>query len=149
MTGANDGSAPKAELRDFSGLLVLVGAGNMGTALLQGWLRLGLDADKIAVLEPRPAAQISALAERGLRLNPQLRALDGVTAIVLAIKPQDATSAIAPLPPIVGPSTLVVSIMAGRTLSFLAGALTGKGVLIRAMPNTPAAIGRGITVACP
>jgi pyrroline-5-carboxylate reductase len=149
MTGANDGSTPKPELRDFSGLLVLVGAGNMGSALLQGWLRLGLDADKIAVLEPRPTGQISALSERGLRLNPQLRALDNVAAIVLATKPQDAANAIAPLVPIVGPSTLVVSIMAGRTLQFLGGALTGAGALVRAMPNTPAAIGRGITVAVP
>jgi pyrroline-5-carboxylate reductase len=149
MTGANDGSTAKPDLRDFSGLLVLVGAGNMGAALLQGWLRLGLSADKIAVLEPRPTDQISALIERGLRLNPRLRALDAVAAIVLATKPQDAANAIAPLSPIVGPSTLVVSIMAGRTLQFLAGALSGAGALIRAMPNTPAAIGRGITVAVP
>ncbi len=149
MTGANDGSTPKPDLRDFSGLLVLVGAGNMGSALLQGWLRLGLGADKIAVFEPRPTGQISALAERGLRLNPQLRALDHVAAIVLATKPQDAANAIAPLAPIVGASTLVVSIMAGRTLQFLAGALGGARALIRAMPNTPAAIGRGITVAVP
>jgi pyrroline-5-carboxylate reductase len=53
------------------------------------------------------------------------------------------------LTPMIGPATVVVSIMAGRTLQFLAGALRHRGALVRAMPNTPAAIGRGITVAVP
>ncbi|MGD0024081.1 MAG: pyrroline-5-carboxylate reductase [Xanthobacteraceae bacterium] len=138
-----------SDLRDFSGRLVLVGAGKMGSALLEGWLRLGLDAKKVAVLEPLPSPQISALAERGLRLNPDTRALGNVAAIVLAVKPQVAAQAIAPLAPMVAPSTIVVSIMAGRTLQFLSGALKSACALVRAMPNTPAAIGRGITVAVP
>ena len=138
------------DLRDFSGRLLLVGAGKMGSALLDGWMRLGLDARRVAVLEPLPSPRIAALAEHGLSLNPQLRALGSVDAVVLAIKPQIAAEAIAPLVPIVGVSALVVSIMAGRTLRFLAGALGPRGAacaLVRAMPNTPAAIGRGITVA--
>jgi pyrroline-5-carboxylate reductase len=53
------------------------------------------------------------------------------------------------LAPMIGPATVVVSIMAGRTLRFLAGALQHADALVRAMPNTPAAIGRGITVAVP
>jgi pyrroline-5-carboxylate reductase len=137
------------DLHDFSGQLVLVGAGKMGSALLEGWLRFGLDPKHISVLEPQPTSQIAALASRGLQLNPQLRGLDDVAAVVIAVKPQSAAEAIPPLKPMIGASTVVVSIMAGRTLQFIAGALNAPCALVRAMPNTPAAIGRGITVAVP
>ena len=79
-----------ADLHGFSGLLVLVGAGKMGGALLEGWLRLGLDPTRLAVIEPSPTPQISALAVRGVRLNPDVRALTDVAAIVIAVKPQIA-----------------------------------------------------------
>ena len=68
---------------------------------------------------------------------------------MLAVKPQVAPQAIPPLAPLVSPSTVVVSIMAGRTLKFLSDALAKPCAIVRAMPNTPAAIGRGITVAVP
>jgi pyrroline-5-carboxylate reductase len=137
------------DLRDFSGRLVLVGAGKMGSALLEGWLRFGLDPKHIAVLEPQPSPQFSTLVSRGLRLNPALRAFSDVAAVVVAVKPQTAAEAIPQLKPLIGASTVVVSIMAGRTLQFIAGALNTPCALVRAMPNTPAAIGRGITVAVP
>ncbi|HUI14274.1 MAG TPA: pyrroline-5-carboxylate reductase [Xanthobacteraceae bacterium] len=145
MTGA----VANAELRNFSGLLVLVGAGKMGAALLDGWLRLGLDPKTIAVIEPQPAPEIAALTARGLKLNPEQNAIAGATAVVIAVKPQIAEAALPALAPIVAPSTVVISIMAGRTLDSLAAALNRPCALIRAMPNTPAAIGRGITVAVP
>jgi pyrroline-5-carboxylate reductase len=119
----------------------------MGGALLEGWLRLGLDAKHVAVIEPEPSPQISAFVNRGLRLNPDLKSLGSVTAIVVALKPQVAPQALPALVPLISASTVVVSIMAGRTLQFLAGALKETNALVRAMPNTPAAIGRGITVA--
>ena len=144
---SEDADKQDADLRGFSGRLLLVGAGKMGSALLEGWLRLGLDAKHVAVLEPEPSPQISALAQRGLKLNPQLTTREPIDAVVLAIKPQLAAQAIAPLVPLLTASTLVVSIMAGRTLQFLSGAFAGTGALVRAMPNTPASIGRGITVA--
>ena len=146
---ASDRSAPSEtpDLRNFSGPLVLVGAGKMGGALIDGWLRFGLDAGKLVVLEPQPSPQISALASRGVRLNPDARALIDVAAIVVAVKPQIAGAALPSLAPMIGAATLVVSIMAGRTLRFLSGALQRPCALVRAMPNTPAAIGRGITVA--
>jgi pyrroline-5-carboxylate reductase len=148
MSASNDAAnQPSADLRNFSGRLLLVGAGKMGSALLEGWLRLGLDTKRVTVLEPLPSPQIAALAERGVVLNPQLSALENVDVIVLAVKPQIAAEAIGPLEPIVSASTLVVSIMAGRTLRFLSGAIGAACALVRAMPNTPAAIGRGITVA--
>ena len=137
------------DLSDFSGTLVLVGAGKMGSALLEGWLRLGLAGRNVAVIEPAPSPDLSALRTSGLVLNPDLRTLREPAVIVLAIKPQIAAEAIAPLRALVGAATLVISIMAGRTLPFLSGALDGAGAVVRAMPNTPAAIGRGITVAVP
>jgi pyrroline-5-carboxylate reductase len=141
------GAAP--DLRDFSGLLVLLGAGKMGSALLEGWLRLGLDPKRVAVLEPQPSPQIASLASDGVRLNPDPHTLADVAALVVAIKPQIAAQILPPLAPMIGASTVVVSIMAGRTLDSIAGALNKPCALVRAMPNTPAAIGRGITVAVP
>jgi pyrroline-5-carboxylate reductase len=135
------------DLRGFAGRLVVVGAGKMGGALLEGWLRLGLDPKTVAVLEPQLSSQISALASRGLQVNPQARALTNVDAIVIAVKPQIAADALPSLAAMIGPSTVVVSIMAGRTIQSIAGALQRPCALVRAMPNTPAAIGRGITVA--
>jgi pyrroline-5-carboxylate reductase len=131
-------------LADFSGTLLLVGAGKMGGAMLEGWLSLGLDATKIIIVEPQPSSEIGALAVRGVRLNPE-RA-DTASAIVIAVKPQSAPEAMLALAPYVGAATLVVSIMAGQRLRFLERALPPGTALVRAMPNTPAAIGRGITV---
>jgi pyrroline-5-carboxylate reductase len=142
-------AADSPSLRDFTGLIVLAGAGKMGGALLDGWLRAGLDPAKVAVIEPAPAPQISALAARGLRLNPHPSALTDVAAIVVAVKPQTADQAMPAIAPLAGASTVVVSIMAGRTLQFLSQSLKNAGAFVRAMPNTPASIGRGITVAVP
>jgi pyrroline-5-carboxylate reductase len=136
----------QTSLAGFSGTVLLAGAGKMGSALLEGWLALGLAADRIAVIEPQPASEITALTARGLRLNPARAALGDVSAIVVAVKPQTAPAAMPALAPFVGGPSVVVSIMAGRTLRFLADALP-DAALVRAMPNTPAAIGRGITVA--
>ncbi len=142
-------TAVSEPLRDFCGVLVLVGAGKMGSALLEAWIRLGLNPQNIAVIEPAIPPHIAALTQRGLLLNPAPRALKNVAAIVLAVKPQVAPQAVPPLAPLVSASTVVVSIMAGRTLKFLADALAKPCAIVRAMPNTPAAIGRGITVAVP
>jgi pyrroline-5-carboxylate reductase len=146
---ASSGATPDARtnLRDFSGLIALVGAGKMGGALLEGWLRLGLDPRKLVVLEPQPLPHIAALASRGLRLNPDTETLRQADVVVIAIKPQAADQALAALTPHVSPSALIVSIMAGRTLRFLSTVFPRAGAMVRAMPNTPAAIGRGITVA--
>jgi pyrroline-5-carboxylate reductase len=136
-----------SDLRDFSGLLVLIGAGKMGGALLEGWLRLGLDPRKLAVVEPQPLPHIAALASRGVKLNPNAETLRGANVVVIAVKPQTALEALAALAPHLSSSVLVISIMAGRTLAFLSSALPRAQAMVRAMPNTPAAIGRGITVA--
>jgi len=149
MSAAQHSTGESPDLQDFSGRLVLVGAGKMGGALLEGWLRLGLDPQKVAVVEPSPSPQISALAARGVKINPDVQTLGQAAAVVVAVKPQIAGQVMPALTPIIAASTVVVSIMAGKTLEFLAATLSAPCALVRAMPNTPAAIGRGITVAVP
>ena len=139
--------APQENLAKFPGRLVLLGAGKMGVAMLEGWLARGLDPRKVIVLEPKPAKAVKALTRRGLKLNPKTPA--EASAIVIAVKPQIAPDAMPALKPYVGKNTLAVSIMAGRPLRFLAAALPPNLPIVRAMPNTPAAVGRGITVAVP
>ena len=133
-------------LADLSGTILLAGAGKMGSALLEGWLALGLAPGNLAIVEPAPAGHLTELAARGVRLNPPRDGIGEVAAAVVAVKPQVAPEVMPVLAPLVGANTAVVSIMAGRTLRFLEAALP-HAALIRAMPNTPAAIGRGITVA--
>ena len=137
-------------LRAFPGPLLLLGAGKMGQAMLEGWLKRGLAPRKLIVLEPQPSKAVKALARRGLKLNPK-PAPKGkaatAAAIVIAVKPQSAPEAVPRVAAHVGKSTLMLSIMAGRTLRFLESALPAGTAIVRAMPNTPAAIGRGITVA--
>lgn len=131
-------------LKHFTGTLVLAGAGKMGGALLQGWLAGGLDPTRIAVIEPDPSPEIATLAPRGVQINPEPDTLSAA-AMVLAVKPQ-IFDAVAPrLRVMVHDKTLVLSIMAGVPLARLSDAL--GGAITRAMPNTPAAIGRGISVA--
>lgn len=136
-----------ASLGDLSGTLVLVGAGKMGGAMLDGWLGLGLDPAQVLVIEPQPSAAIAALARNGMRLVPAAEPVRDAAAVVIAIKPQSATAVVPGLAPLIGPSTVVLSIMAGRTLAGLERALPAGSAVVRTMPNLPASIGRGITVA--
>jgi pyrroline-5-carboxylate reductase len=133
---------------DFDGTVVLVGAGKMGGAMLEGWHRLGLKFDNVVAIEPQPSAEIMTLGQRGLRINPALDTI-AASAIVIAIKPQVAPQVVPTLARRVRDDTVTISIMAGRTLSFLEKALPAHAAVVRAMPNTPAAVGRGITVAVP
>ncbi|MGE3987759.1 pyrroline-5-carboxylate reductase [Pseudorhodoplanes sp.] len=133
---------------DDIGLLALVGAGKMGGAMLEGWLALGLDPHNVMVIEPQPSEQIVALSMKGVALNPPAGAISNIGTIVLAVKPQVAAELLPQVAALAGTNTLVLSIMAGKTLTFLQNGLPNLAI-VRAMPNTPAAIGRGITVAVP
>ncbi|MGZ3411423.1 MAG: pyrroline-5-carboxylate reductase [Xanthobacteraceae bacterium] len=135
-------------LRDIAGDLVLVGAGKMGAALLDGWAARSLELSRVAVLEPQPSLQVSRYLPQGLRLNPERKALRAA-AIVIAVKPQSANEVLPSLAPMIAPATVVISIMAGRTLAALESGLPPRTAIVRTMPNTPAAVGRGITVAVP
>ncbi|KRQ09228.1 pyrroline-5-carboxylate reductase [Bradyrhizobium sp. USDA 4503] len=140
-------STSSSALTNTSGTIALAGAGKMGGAMLTGWLAQGLAPERVAVIDPHLSPEISALAAKGVRLNPQAKDLGTVDTLVVAVKPQSFRDAGAALKSFVGPSTLVVSIMAGTTMSALEEVV--GGAVVRAMPNTPAAIGRGITVAVP
>ncbi len=123
---------------------VLVGAGRMGSAMARGWLQdLGAaGVGKLSVVEPHPGADvIEAANEKLIALNPPAEPAD---ILVLAMKPQGFSDAVAGLKAWTGPETLVVSIMAGVTISRIASAL-GTTKIARAMPNTPGAIGMGVT----
>lgn len=124
--------------------VVLVGAGNMGGALLRGWLDQGLSAAAICVVEPRPSDDLVTLAQtRGFALKSRPDAA-GPEVLVLAIKPQMWESVAPSLAGLPLQDAVVVSIMAGRTIEDIATRVPARAI-IRAMPNTPAAVRRGIT----
>jgi pyrroline-5-carboxylate reductase len=131
----------------FPASLVLVGAGKMGGALLQGWLDLGLEPQRIRLIEPQPSPKILALcAERGVALAQSLAATEAPPEVlVLAVKPQMLESAAPALAALVDEATLVISILAGKTMKDVLDRLPRARAMVRAMPNLPAAVGRGIT----
>ena len=124
--------------------LILAGAGKMGGALLRGWLAAGLDPAATLVIDPQPSPEIAALcSDRAIALNPTDAKPKAV--LVLAVKPQALDAAAPTLAPLVDADTLVVSILAGKTLENLKARLPGTQAFVRAMPNLPASIGRGAT----
>jgi pyrroline-5-carboxylate reductase len=126
------------------GSVTLVGAGKMGAALLQGWAAQGLSGEGVAIVEPQASPEVAALAAaRGFRLNPSMRA--PAEALVLAIKPQMLDVVAPSIAADAGPDTLVLSILAGKRVADLSARLPLAKMIVRAMPNTPAAIGRGIS----
>jgi pyrroline-5-carboxylate reductase len=133
----------------IDGTLLLAGAGNMGAALLAGWLERGLDPAHILVQDPAPPPPAKALLDRhGIAAQAVVGALTEPPAvIVIAVKPQVMDEVFPPLAKLAGKSTVVLSIAAGRTIAGFERHLPKGSAVIRSMPNTPAAIGRGITVA--
>jgi pyrroline-5-carboxylate reductase len=131
-----------APMSDWPNTLVLAGAGKMGGAMLKGWLMGGLPAAGVAIVEPTPSPEILALAaDYGLKVNPQ--EIAPPETLVLAIKPQMLDKAAEKLSLIAGPDTLVVSVLAGKTIANLQARLPAARAFARVMPNTPAAVGRG------
>lgn len=133
----------------LNGELVLVGAGNMGGALLAGWLERGLPAGQILVQDPAPPPRIAALlAKHGVRVEAGLAAPARPPAVLLmAVKPQIMDEVFPPLAKMVGADTVVLSVAAGRTIRSFERHLPPGRAVVRSIPNTPAAVGRGITVA--
>lgn len=128
--------------------LILVGCGKMGTAMLRGWAAARA-ASQFLVVDP--ASQPLGLdAEEGVAWHATPETLPGdllPDAVVFAVKPQVVDEVVPPYRRWVRPGTLFLSIVAGKTLAGLSRHL-GAAAIVRTMPNTPAAIGRGITVAC-
>ena len=128
--------------------LMLVGAGKMGAAMLEGWLAKGLAGHGTIIADPYPSEAIKALcAKHTMRLNPAPEGRTAPSVLVLAIKPQTLDDAAPALARLASPDTLVLSILAGKTLSDLRERMPNAGGLVRAMPNLPAAVSRGITAA--
>ena len=125
-----------------AGGVTLLGCGKMGGAMLEGWLAQGLPPDAVAVIEPAPSDRLRALAASGLRLNPD--AAGPAAVCLLAVKPQSMDAALPAVAGLAGSGTLFLSIAAGLPLRRFEAAL-GAVPIVRAMPNTPAAVGRGIT----
>jgi pyrroline-5-carboxylate reductase len=128
------------------GKLLLVGCGKMGGAMLDGWLSRGLAAADVLVAEP-----VEALRPK----KPGLRAIGSTSEIsetpeivVLAVKPQTMDAVLPDLKRFADEGSVFLSIAAGKTLKYFASHLGTAAKVVRAMPNTPAAVRHGITVAC-
>ena len=130
---------------ELPGFVLLAGAGKMGGALLRGWLDAGLAPERVSVVDPAPSADLAELARaRGFGLNPDLPTVSPPDVFVIAVKPQ-MLATVAPLfAPVPLGDAVLVSVMAGKTIDDIRSRFA-VGSVIRAMPNTPAAVGRGIT----
>jgi pyrroline-5-carboxylate reductase len=129
----------------LSGPIVLIGAGNMGGAMALGWVKSGIAGSSIIAADPNPPEPMrTRLAEGGIQFSAS--APEGVAASVIfvAVKPQVMDKVLPAYKAVIGKDTIVVSIAAGKTLAFLEQHL-GSAPMVRAMPNTPAMIGRGVT----
>lgn len=137
-------------MQRFDEPLVLVGAGKMGGALLSGWLAQGLSPANVFIRDPNPPADMAQLvADKGLTLNLSVEetAARQPRIVVLAIKPQIMDAVLPELRPLVAPGTLFLSIAAGVSLHVLGEQLGPEAAIVRAMPNTPSSVGKGITAA--
>jgi len=127
----------------FPASLLLVGAGKMGGAMLEGWLNLGLDPRRINIIDPAADARMRALCqEKGIVFAASATQPD---ALVLAIKPQMLEAVVPEVLPLIAETTLILSILAGKTLTNLEARFGEKKAIVRAMPNLPASIGYGVT----
>ena len=132
--------------------LLLVGGGKMGEAMLAGWLKQCLRPEDVIVVEPFEATANSLISKNGVQVVNDAASLGADIApetVVLAVKPQMMDDAIGALARFSGPDCLYVSIAAGKTIAYFEENLGPTAAIVRAMPNTPAAVGRGITVGYP
>lgn len=126
--------------------VALIGAGNMGLAMLEGWAAQGLSGKEVVIVDPHPSQRLRDFcAVKGFHLNVQPVAEGARDAVVLAVKPQMLDAGAPAAAAFVGADTVVVSILAGKRVGDIASRLPAAGAVVRAMPNTPAAIGRGMT----
>ncbi len=130
----------------LDGKLVLLGAGKMGGAMLQGWLEAGISASNIVIYDPAPSDEIARLIDdQKISLNPDVASLENVEIILAAVKPQIMESALATILPLKSHHPLILSIAAGKTIAGFEAAFGKDAAIIRSIPNTPSAIGQGIT----
>ncbi|WP_299724152.1 pyrroline-5-carboxylate reductase [uncultured Tateyamaria sp.] len=123
--------------------LVLLGCGKMGSAMLAGWLDRGMPPDRVWVIEPVPSLWLRGT---GVHINADLPEAPAV--VLVAVKPQMMGDALPSITALGGGETVFVSVAAGTSLASFEEAFGANTPIVRAMPNTPAAIGRGITAIC-
>jgi pyrroline-5-carboxylate reductase len=131
----------------LDGSLLVAGAGKMGGALLEGLIARGLPGSQIVVQDPSPPADVAEFLQRnGIRCAATVGPFDAPPSLILAaVKPQVMDQVFAPLAKLAGPNTVVLSIAAGKTIASFEQHLQPGIAVIRAMPNTPAQVGRGVT----
>jgi len=126
--------------------IALIGAGNMGGAMLGGWLSDGIAANRIMVMDPAPPPSMTTMMEaNGIICHGSAPANQAVDVVIIAVKPQIMGAVLPGITGLIGAGTVIVSVAAGITISSICGKL-GDIACVRAMPNTPALIQRGITV---
>ncbi len=125
------------------------GGGTMGFGLLMEWLKIGLPPSSFVIVDPKESRHLNRAAKReGIPCLTDIDQLRAASAIFLAIKPQEANDVVPRLKRLIGNHSLVVSIMAGKSIQFISRAIDHKNPgIVRAMPNLPGTIGRGITAA--
>ena len=127
------------------GKVLLVGCGRMGGAMLEGWLARGLAPADVVVAEPAEAQRPRGRGLRAVASTSEVSETPDV--VVLAVKPQTMDAALSDLKRFADEGAVFLSIAAGKTLNYFAGHLGQAAKVVRAMPNTPAAVKQGITVA--
>jgi pyrroline-5-carboxylate reductase len=133
----------------MAGSVLLVGAGRMGGALLKGWLAGGHEPGRIFVQEPSLPPDVAEIIARAGIVTGSPPAMDAPPQVILlAVKPQAMDEVLHGVAPLAGPDTVVLSIAAGRSIASIARHFRPDAAIVRTMPNTPAAIGRGITALC-
>jgi pyrroline-5-carboxylate reductase len=130
----------------LSGTLVLVGAGKMGGAMLVGWLKGGAEPSRIVALDPAPPPEVKALIETsGVRLNPDVSSIHDAEVVIVAVKPQLMEDVLPGVVSLKASKPLILSVAAGKTIASFERHFGADAAVIRTIPNTPAAVGRGIT----
>ena len=135
----------------MSPTLILVGGGKMGGAMLSGWLDQGMDAAAMTVVEPHPDISSSLTRRHGITVVEAPEAIDPDVrpdVVVFAVKPQVVGAVVPGYTRFLATGSVFLSIAAGKTIATFEQALGSDAAVVRAMPNTPAAVRRGITVAC-
>jgi pyrroline-5-carboxylate reductase len=131
---------------NLTGTLVLIGAGKMGGAMLEGWMKAGVSPSQVVALDPNPPAEVKLMLDtQGVRHNPPLQSIEDAEVLLVAVKPQVMDEVLLPLASLGRSNPLIISIAAGKTIASFERHFGTHAAIIRTIPNTPAAVGRGIT----
>ncbi len=134
----------------MSAKLILAGCGKMGEAMLSGWLAGGTAPQDVSIVEPNPDTANSLHRQYGIAVHPDPGAIaeEQPDVVIFAVKPQVMDAVVPDYARFKSADVTYLSIAAGKTIAYFENLLGSDAAVVRAMPNTPAAVGRGITVCC-